>query len=223
MLAVNLVTTCKGRLSQLKRSLPTWLAQHTELEYQVTVVDYDCPDMTAAWLSLQNFPRVKCVKLFDKPKFHLSHARNVGAVSQKASVVGFVDADVLLSPDWMDKAVRPIVEGTADALRPEWGRTGCGICAVSFPAFDAVRGFGEDLEGWGWEDQDLFLRLVTAGYRVSYYPGTLIHVQQHSNDMRLAHYSNKSTRGGLPVSNAVNEHRAKHRCGLPNPAGYGRY
>ena len=32
-------------------------------------------------------------------------------------------------------------------------------------AFEAVNGFDETFEGWGWEDLDLGLRLQLAGFR----------------------------------------------------------
>jgi hypothetical protein len=40
---LSIVTTCKGRLHHLRRSLPGFLAQP---DTQVIVVDYDCPEDT---------------------------------------------------------------------------------------------------------------------------------------------------------------------------------
>ena len=39
----SIVTTCKGRLGNLKQSLPTFVA---EAAAEVVVVDYDCPEGT---------------------------------------------------------------------------------------------------------------------------------------------------------------------------------
>lgn len=38
-------------------------------------------------------------------------------------------------------------------------------CSMYRSAFEAVNGFDENFRGWGWEDQDLGLRLQLAGFR----------------------------------------------------------
>lgn len=46
-LTYSIVTTCKGRLQNLQRSLPTFLAQ---LDAEIVVVDYDCPQGAGSWV-----------------------------------------------------------------------------------------------------------------------------------------------------------------------------
>ena len=48
----SIVTTCKGRLEHLQRSLPSFAAQSGA---EVVVVDYDCPDGTGIGLQ-RTFP-----------------------------------------------------------------------------------------------------------------------------------------------------------------------
>ena len=70
---IAFVVTCKGRLHHLKETLPLIVKQEPD---EIVVVDYGCPDGTAAWVAV-NFPRVKIVQ-FDSPSFNVSHARNLG-------------------------------------------------------------------------------------------------------------------------------------------------
>lgn len=44
---LTFVTTCRGRLAHLRRSLPTFVAQP---DAEVVVVDYDCPERSGEWV-----------------------------------------------------------------------------------------------------------------------------------------------------------------------------
>jgi glycosyltransferase involved in cell wall biosynthesis len=219
---LTIVTTCKGRLSQLKNSLDSWLQQKTEIPYGILVVDYGCPDGTFGYVSHLGEPRVGAVKVVsDVDVFRLSHARNIGANRSCSTVIGFVDADVSLHEDWAEAVTKPILEGKVVATRPKWDRAGCGVCSVSRAVFEEIRGFSEDLTGWGWEDKDFFLRLGSRP--VGHYPRSYLRIEDHSNEDRLRFYEDKRLRGGkIPESNFNNEWRAKHRNSLPNLAGYGQ-
>ena len=219
---VSIIVTCKGRLEQLKRSIPTMMLQDTDLDYNVIVVDYRCPDGTFEWVKKQNAPGLGAVRVLDDlPHFNLSHARNIGSVWASSHVYSFVDADVSIAPRWIRESAQPVRNGKFMATRPDWSRAGCGICSVMAVAFHTVNGYGEDLKGWGWEDQDLFRR-VGKRYPVGAYPANLLSIQKHGADKRLEFYEDKRLRRGIPESNFSNEYRAKHRNGMPNEGGYGR-
>ena len=42
----SIITTCKGRLHHLRRTLPCMLAQGCDFAYEVVVVDFGCPQGT---------------------------------------------------------------------------------------------------------------------------------------------------------------------------------
>ena len=62
---LSIVTTCKGRLHHLRRSLPRFLAQPNT---EVIVVDYDCPDGTSDVVA-REFPAARVVAVKDRPHF----------------------------------------------------------------------------------------------------------------------------------------------------------
>lgn len=106
--SISLVTTCKGRLAYLKESLPTWLALDYP-NFDIIVVDYDCPDSTAdfikrnkdTFLDSSKAKDIQVVKVEDKPFFNLNDARNRGVSHSNAELVFMVDADIHLK----DKSV----------------------------------------------------------------------------------------------------------------------
>src|SRR5690349_18431791 len=93
---LSIVTTCKGRLHHLHESLPTFLAQP---DCEVIVVDFDCPDGTAAAVA-RDFPAARVVKLEHEPHFDIARARNAGADAATGEWVAFIDADILIVPDF---------------------------------------------------------------------------------------------------------------------------
>lgn len=91
MADVTLVTTSKGRLSSLKKTLKTMV----DTGYPVVVVDYDCPDKTADWVvSCADLNAVHLVKATNRTLFNHSAARNLGLAAVKTEWVLFIDADV---------------------------------------------------------------------------------------------------------------------------------
>jgi glycosyltransferase involved in cell wall biosynthesis len=98
---ISLVTTCKGRLDYLKDSLSTWVNLDYS-DYEIVVVDYDCPDGTADYIYKNKKKILKGNKEADicvvevkrKPLFNLNDARNRGIRSATGDLVLVIDSDV---------------------------------------------------------------------------------------------------------------------------------
>jgi len=154
---VSCVVTSKGRLEHVKISLPL-IAQ--EFDGQNILVDYDCPEGSGAWASEQGVCNV--VHVSDRPFFHKTHALNTGARSaHDARWLCFVDADVMVNPgirsalfDLAENDCRRIVVAHHSDAKL------VGFLFVSREAFEAVGGYDERFEGWGYQDTDLRLRLI---------------------------------------------------------------
>ncbi len=125
-----------------------------------------------------------------------ARARNCGASGFEGEVLVFVDADVVVEPGGMEKLVRPILEGQAEAtvgsysaevrglpfaqayktlyLSRVYSRTSgllrnefwTALGAVSTAAFRRAGGFSSKYEGAVGEDTDLGHRLTSLGMRI---------------------------------------------------------
>jgi glycosyltransferase involved in cell wall biosynthesis len=125
------------------------------------VVDYSCPEKTGDWVEA-NFPQAKVVRVEGQDGFNPSRARNAGAAAAASEWLFFIDADIRTAPVLLQK-LRPHLE-PGFYLRPQYklGRNAeqaYGTFCVSAADFAAVEGFDEVIEGWGYEDQDLYERL----------------------------------------------------------------
>jgi hypothetical protein len=105
-----------------------------------------------------------------------------------------VDADVKLSPGWIDwfranaRRGRFYRAGRVDGVR-RMDTYGTNVCARR--DFDAVGGYDEAMRGWGGEDLDLYTRLAQAGAAESDYPGHLADAIPHGDDQRTRWHSVK--------------------------------
>ena len=151
----SIVTTCKGCLSDLKQTLPTFVAQTGA---EVVVVDYDCPDGTGRYVA-EHYPQVRVVAVADKPKFNLSQARNAGAAEATGDFLVFLDADIVIAEGLLDYLATNVKNRSYGTFGGGVANSVRGSCVVDRALFNAVGGYDEIIEGYGGEDLDLYSRL----------------------------------------------------------------
>lgn len=173
------ITTCKGRLAHLKQTLPRLAA---EPGIACVVVDYDCPDGTAAWVSA-NHPNVKVVRVTDTPGFSAARARNLGGAAATTEWLGFFDADILPAPQFFAEVLPQLKAGMHFRAQPLTRQTwGSVICRRE--DFELVGGYDEIYEGWGVEDDDLYEALKLNGVVAAGFAGALLSEVRHSDELR---------------------------------------
>jgi len=180
------ITTCRGRLASLKDSLPSFVAQPNS---SCVVVDYDCPQGTAAWVN-KAYPQVRVVHVTDNPRFELSRARNLGAEVADAAWLCFVDADVRLAPDFV-ATVTPLLKPRCFYQADPRPRELWGTFVCHRDDFNRVEGYDDVLQGWGAEDGDLYNRLKLIGARMCTFPGSLLTPLHHDAAARTQYHEVK--------------------------------
>lgn len=208
--SVSIIVTCKGRLSYLKQTLPTFEAQYYRGPIEVIVVDYGCPDGTAEWC--KNLP-VRCIKTDDE-YFNMSRARNIGACRSSADILAFVDSHNMLSPSYIQKVVEALA--TTSMVHPD---TKPGSTSFRRSLYHEIRGFDEGLIFYGCDDTDFHRRAANAGHHP---PETidsdLINVLHHTDEEKLRYYANKDLYDNI----RINELACSDLSRSVNPNGYGK-
>lgn len=175
---LSIIVTCKGRLRHLKETLPGMAAQPGA---ETIVVDVDCPEGTAAWVR-QALPQVRVVQLDDEPLFNIARARNRGAAAARSDLLGFVDADSLLHPDFAAAAAAAGPGTYAQCIHGRKQLMGCVVLPRA--AFEAVQGYDEVFQGWGGEDRDLYRRVERLGLRRVELEPHLLGCIHHGEELR---------------------------------------
>ena len=181
--SVCFVTTCKGRLEHLKQTLPLL----DELaNARCVVVDYGCPEGSGNWVQ-ENFPDVHVEFVTDDAEFCLSRARNIGAAAAATPWLCFIDADIRIRPEfalWLQQSRK--TNGIYRAEPTESAMWGTMICRAE--NFFAVGGYDEVIRGWGGEDDDLYLRMRSAGNVDMGFPAELLDPISHTDALRTKFY-----------------------------------
>ena len=85
-----------------KQSLPKNL-------FEVILIDSGSTDTT---LKISNqFLSDLCLKIFIKPKIHVSSLRNFGVQQAKGDIIAFLDADCIVDVDWLKNGSHALKEG----------------------------------------------------------------------------------------------------------------
>ena len=155
----SIITTCKGRLRDLKQSLPRFLEQENA---EVIVVDYDCPDGTADYVA-RTHPQARVVAVADQPKFNLPHARNLGVAQARGEFLVFLDADVLIPGDFLKYVDGQMADRPFAIFGPRAKNSFRGQCVVRRAEFAKLGGYDELMDGYGGEDLDFYARLRLLG------------------------------------------------------------
>lgn len=162
---ISIIIPCKNRLNHLAETLPLVLRMMGE--FQVIVVDYNCPMSCKDYL-LATYPqesRLKVIKADVKEKeWNLSHSRNLGFLESKGEALLFLDADTKVNSDFL--TIHPLDENTF--YTGSWLHAS-GCCMVWRKDFEAIRGYNQVCEGWGTEDYNLYKRLETRGVNRKYF------------------------------------------------------
>lgn len=188
-MSISIVTVSKGRLSHLKESLPRMTMQGVP----VIVVDYGCPEQSGHWVR-QTHPEVNLVEVTDDAGFSVARARNMGAAKALTDWVAFVDADILLPDELIQRIahdlhpgnfIRVVSQGEASEQNT-WG-----TCVIERSAFEAIGGYDETFRGWGGEDDDLYQRLKMYGLKEHHLRDRGLSAIPHHDSLRTAHYEQK--------------------------------
>ena len=183
MKKIAFLTTSKGRLHHIRKTLPLMVAQAAA---EVVVVDYGCPDHTGDWVEA-NFPTVKVVRVTDDEGFCLARARNLCARHSQSDWLVFIDGDVESAAGWVDWMQQHVAPGHFYRAAPIGGERdpdtyGTLICART--DFEAIGGFDEAFRGWGGEDDDFYGRLRQHGVVEADYPAEFVNPIRHGDEER---------------------------------------
>lgn len=189
---ITFIVPCKGRLKHLRISLPRLVVQQKS---SVIVVDSDCPDGTANWVSA-NFPTVKIVRLSDDGVFNAARSRNKGLEIALTKWICFIDGDVVLKDGFVTQ-VTPLLEENAYYVFERNSKNAglFGSCIVPRITLNKIGCYDEVFEGYGGETRDLYYRLERAGLDKHFLTHEFVDfVIQHSDGLRSEYHKEKNIR-----------------------------
>jgi glycosyltransferase involved in cell wall biosynthesis len=180
---ISIIIATKDRAAYLDRALESLERQIGAPPFEVIVVDNASTDATKTVAQVAAARGKIPVRYVYEPEPNRGKARNRGIEAASAPVVLFCDDDVVAPPGFVAAheeaqndgnvvANGPILNVASYADRPRptvanYSRAFLCTCNVSMPKFalDAVGGFDESFDLYGWEDTELGVRLRESGVR----------------------------------------------------------
>ena len=198
---LSVIIATKDRASYLERALASLAVQIAAPSFEVLVVDNGSTDWTRAVVEHEarrdRFP----VEYIFEPEPNRGMARNRGIDRAKGHVILFIDDDIVLPPGFLaaHEAAHttpnlvvngPILNVHSENERPKpsyanYSRAFLCTCNVSIPkhALNAVGGFDDTFNLYGWEDTELGVRLREAGVQWRFaWDAYLWHIKLPSDD-----------------------------------------
>lgn len=201
---VSLVTCAMNRTDNLLKALGSWLA-HSQIS-EVIIVDWNSRVPVSQSLEDAGVddPRIRVIRVEDEPRWILSYAFNVGFRMARCERILKADADIVVSDGFFDSNQLPNLD---TFIAGNWRTAAAdqvhvnGFFYTSRSALAAVGGFNEFITTYGWDDDDLYTRLESAGFiRRDVAPDTIHHLD-HSDEERTGEGDNEQ-RPALDVISA---------------------
>ena len=182
---ISFCTTCRDRSEHLARTLPANAARLAEGDERV-ILDYGSEVPIAPVVREFARPGIELFRMPRTPRYRSAHSKNVAHLSATGEFLVNLDADNLLTPEYLNWLRGTVGEnGPCLVFTEAWGGGG-GRVGVSREVFVALGGYDERIDGWGYDDNDLVERARGLGCKVVKTPKKLIQFLRHDDALRGA-------------------------------------
>ena len=197
---VSVVCACMNRSSALNLSVQSWVTHDSV--HEVIIVDWSS-DTPVTISTHKARGKVNIIRVENEKHFSLGKAYNLAVKHATGDEILKLDADYILNPynNYFDQ--NKLTHGmfiTGDhkigTVRDEHGfiRPLNGLVHLYRKDFDTVGGYNEDFEGYGYDDEDLYNRLIDNGITRQYINNQsccVFHIP-HPSRLSVRNYENKN-------------------------------
>lgn len=192
-MSLSICTQIKDRLEFLEQTLPTWLKYPAD---EIVIADWNSKEPVRDFVMSVGDPRIVYVHVDEDIPYNISRAKNLCVMSSVSDYVLYLDCDVGMQdifPKDIRIAKKVFLQGWGDTDFNAHGQDivkTYGCCMFHRSSFDAVGGYNERLEGYGYDDSDFYQRLIGRGFEHVQMPDGLRHIE-HGDDLRVSCYLEK--------------------------------
>lgn len=184
---ISLVTCCMNRTANLIKALKTWL-EFEEIN-QIVIVDWSSRSSVSADLRTVGIKdnRILVARVGDQSRWILSYAFNFGFRLAGYDKILKTDADIMIRSNFFrDNVLHEKTFLSGDWRVAEKGQEHInGFFMVHREDLFSVGGFNEYITSYGWDDDDLYIRMEQLGLnRVRIKKSGIYHIP-HDNAQRI--------------------------------------
>jgi len=173
-LELGIFQCCKGRLSQLSKTLPHNLEAAKDRSVLFTLVDYSCPDGTTDWVLRERKEdilagRLAVLRVETDAPWRMATVKNISgrlAARLGAKWLLSLDADNYVTPKELEVFSELSARGFAYHGLATMTDGSCGRIGLPTSLYLSCNGFREDSPPAGAHDKDLVVRIRASGTKV---------------------------------------------------------
>lgn len=195
----SVATAVMNRANRVVRCLSSWLAW--ERCKEIVVIDWSSRFLVKNVIKNQgiNDDRVKVIRKANQKFFSRSKAWNLAIENCSREKILRIDIDYVLEDQNILNSVLSPVDSNSGFVSVRKNANLKGFCGFRQKDFLGVLGYNEDFEGWGYEDEDFYNRLVKNGipqFHIDAPKDFLFHIP-HSKRMSVVNHKCKNRKKTL--------------------------
>lgn len=196
MNSISLVISVMNRTDRVIQCLESWI--NSNVINDIILTDWSSREPILSDREISNFchqyKSIKILRINNQKYFSLSKSYNYAIDHTKNDSILKIDIDhILVSPKFplmlqqLSKQLKTDFYCCEHTTLEHWG-----ICFFSKEAFFEIGKYNERLNGWGYDDQDLYKRLSKIRKKniIRNIPYLVYH-NPHGDDLRVANYQIK--------------------------------
>jgi glycosyltransferase involved in cell wall biosynthesis len=159
----SIVTALKNRSQNLLKAIPSWLDLDID---EIIIVDWSSDTPIGSELSKFKDKRIKVYEVQNQPTWCLALAFNIGVELASGDHILKLDADIQIEKDFLQN--HELMQGMFFAGNWRNARNPNeiplnGVLYITKNDFKAINGYNEYFKLYGWDDSDLYQRLIEFG------------------------------------------------------------
>ena len=208
---ISIILACKNRTEHLDIVIENWINQPYVKE--MVIVDFSSSNPVKPLIQeyLDEYPQIRLIRVDNEQYFNLGKAYNLAFEYSTCDFIMKIDADYLCKTNSFIDKFMSLRDKERILIRGHYG-----IMKSTSGFFLTHRSnycyFREDLNGWGYDDFDLYNRISVKDNNKEIFSCILlnlsffIHHISHPENERSINYKNKNTQ----ITNAINKNLCKH-------------
>jgi hypothetical protein len=196
---VSIICGVMNRFEALRVSLESW-RNYSDIISEIIIVDWSS-DLDLSFLE-EHDPRIRIIRIDGKKYYNVSKALNQAIKHVTGDFILKLDVDYVLNPyydffnlNYINDTEFLTGDSSHRILDNDLGFLGNlhGLLFARTEHIKEVGGFQEQVEGYGWEDSDMYKRLENIGLKkifLNHSRMSVFHIP-HDNNVRVKHYEDK--------------------------------
>jgi len=159
----------------------------------IVLLDYNSSDDLGTWIGTRWQSELSVSRLLyyftsEPQSFLMAHAKNVVHRLANGEFVCNLDADNILTTEFIDESMRELPVGCDDRILVSCTPGGAyGRTIIPKVVFERLGGYDEEMRyGWGYEDNDFRRRAERSGLKIVVLSPSCLSYLEHSDDERVA-------------------------------------